>query len=62
MKGVAEEELEVALIRFHPLPRYQPDGQRDERKRGERRNQPARPAGGRTRCRGDISGGNVCGE
>src|SRR5919112_957706 len=48
MKGVAEEELEVAFARIDPLPGDQSDGQCDEREGCERRNQPCRPTRGRT--------------
>jgi hypothetical protein len=62
VQGVAEEELEVALVRIEALAGEEADGQRDERERGEGRNQPHRSACRRARLSDDVSGGNVCGE
>jgi hypothetical protein len=62
MQRIAEEELEVALVRIEALTRKEADGQRDECERRERRNEPDRSARGRARLVDDVSGGNVCGE
>jgi hypothetical protein len=62
MERVAEEKLEVALVRIDPLPRNEPDRQRNERKRGQRRDEPDGAARRRVRLGADVSGGNVCGE
>jgi hypothetical protein len=62
VQRVAEEELEIALVRIDALASEEAYGQGDERERRERRKQPPRSARGRTRLGDDVNGGNVYGE